>query len=205
MRSVGAIGHSAAVNLPNALTLGRLLLVPLVVALLAAHPEGSLVVAGVFLVTAATDSLDGYLARARGSVTTLGTVMDPLVDKLLVLSAMFTLVAVGRLELWVVIVVLAREAAVSGLRLVASRGGTIIRTGGFGKLKMAAQVATVAVLAAVADAGAAWVDVLVYGTAAVTVASGLDYLRGYRRSTSRATRGPSPVPSRPPMADRAVH
>lgn len=192
-------------NLPNALTVGRLLLVPVVVLLLLSSPEGSLLVAGVFLLTAATDCIDGYVARSRDSVTTLGAVLDPLVDKLLVLPAMFTLVAVDRLEAWVAVVVLAREVAVSALRFGASRGGTIISAAGLGKLKMAGQVATVAVLAAVPDTGALWVEALVYGTVAVTIASGVDYFRGYRRGRLARPASRQPLDPRPRAAGRPTH
>lgn len=137
--------------------------------------------AAAFVAVAATDCLDGYLARARDDVTSFGTAMDPLVDKVLVLSAMFTLAAADRLWLWVALVVLGRELAVTGLRLAASREGKVIPAGGLGKAKMWTQVATVAVIAAVSDPAATWVQALVYTTVAITVLSGIDYFVGHRQ------------------------
>ena len=167
--------------MPNALTIGRLVAAPAMAALVALHPDGSIAVAAIFLVVAVSDCVDGYVARSRDAVTTFGTLMDPVVDKVLVMSAMFTLVAVDRLAAWVALVVLARELAVTGLRLLAAREGTVIPAGGLGKAKMWTQVATVAALAAVGDPGAEWVQALVYSTAVVTVLSGLDYFLGYWR------------------------
>jgi CDP-diacylglycerol--glycerol-3-phosphate 3-phosphatidyltransferase len=169
-------------NLPNALTITRLLLAPVVVVLLTLAAEGSFLVAALFVLAAATDGLDGHLARSRGTVTRFGIIVDPLADKLLVLSTLFTLVALDRLAAWVAVVVLGREVAVSALRYVAGRRGTLIPAGSLGKAKMAGQVATVVVLIAVPDTGATWVLALVYATVLVTIASGVDYFLSYRRA-----------------------
>ena len=167
-------------NLPNALTILRLLLVPVVVMLLALAADGSLVVAALFVLTAATDGLDGHLARARDCVTRFGIIADPIADKLLILSTLVTLVALDRLAAWVAVVVLARELAVSGLRYAAARRGTLIPAGPLGKAKMGAQVSAVAVLIAVPDPGATAVLALVYTTVLVTIVSGVEYFLGYR-------------------------
>ena len=109
-------------NLPNALTAVRILLVPvLVVALLEETPNGSVIAAGVFALAAFTDGLDGYLARARESVTTFGKVMDPIADKLLIAAALIALVSLDRVAAWVAMVIIAREFAVSGLRIAAAQ------------------------------------------------------------------------------------
>lgn len=176
-------------NLPNALTIFRLLVAPAVAALLVADPGGSLPAAGLFLLASATDFLDGHLARSRGSVTRFGTLADPLADKLLIVLSLFALVSLDRLAAWVAAVILVRELAVSVLRQLAAREGTIIAASQFGKAKMGAQVATVAVLIAVPEPHAAWVLTLVYATVAVTVASGIDYFLGFRR-----TAPPAPAP-----------
>src|SRR3954452_13598836 len=111
-------------NVPNSLTVVRILLVPvLVVVLLRATPGGSWIAAGVFALAAVTDTLDGYLARSRRSVTTFGKVMDPIADKLLVAAALISLVSLDRVEPWVAMVIIAREFAVSGLGVAAGREG----------------------------------------------------------------------------------
>jgi CDP-diacylglycerol--glycerol-3-phosphate 3-phosphatidyltransferase len=170
-------------NVPNVLTVIRILLVPvLVVALLEKTSGGDLLAAIVFAVASATDAIDGRLARARGSVTTFGKLMDPLADKLLVMAALITLVSLNRLEAWVAMVIIAREFAVTVLRVaVGAQDGIVISASAFGKLKTVFQVAMVMSLIAVSRHHPAWVDVLVYVTVAVTVASGVDYFFGVSR------------------------
>src|SRR5436190_972501 len=103
-------------NLPNVLTLVRILLVPvLVVALLQTTPHGSTVAAIVFAVAAITDGVDGWIARRSRSITTFGKVMDPIADKLLIAAALISLVSLDRVDGWVAMVIIAREFAVSGL------------------------------------------------------------------------------------------
>ena len=168
-------------NLPNALTLVRILLVPvLVVALTVETPGGSTVAAIVFAIAAFTDGLDGYIARSRQSVTTLGKVMDPVADKLMIAAALISLVSLDRLAAWVAMVIIARELAVTGLRSVAAERGVVIAASWLGKLKTALQVAAVFALIAF-DPAPAWVDVLLYTAVAVTVISGADYFFGLRR------------------------
>ncbi len=185
-------------TLPNGLTLTRIVLVPLLVAaLLAASPAASLAAAGVFVAAAATDWLDGYLARSRGSVTAFGMVMDPIADKLLIGAALVSLVALGRLAAWVAVVILARELAVSALRLAASQQGALIPASQFGKAKTASQVAAVTAVIVAPVPDALWVLALVYVSVVVTVASGLDYFLSYRRRVDAARAvgaGASPAP-----------
>jgi CDP-diacylglycerol--glycerol-3-phosphate 3-phosphatidyltransferase len=172
------------INVPNVLTVIRILLVPvLVVALLEKTSGGDLLAAIVFAVASATDAIDGRIARAQGSVTTFGKLMDPLADKLLVMAALVTLVSLNRLEAWVAMVIIAREFAVTVLRVaVGTQEGVVIPASQFGKLKTVFQVAMVMCLIAVSRHHPVWVDVLVYVTVGVTVASGVDYFFGVSRS-----------------------
>jgi CDP-diacylglycerol---glycerol-3-phosphate 3-phosphatidyltransferase len=174
-------------NLPNLLTLMRILLVPvLVVALLDATPSGSWLAAGVFALAAVTDGVDGYLARSRQSITNFGKVMDPIADKLLIAAALISLVSLDRLAGWVAMVIIAREFAVSGLRVAAGQQGVVIPASPLGKVKTISQVAAVFVLIAVHDTGMWWVQALVYLMVLVTVVSGGDYFLNFRRKIEEA-------------------
>ena len=168
-------------NAPNVLTLLRILLVPVLVALLLSEgPEGDWLAVLVFCVASATDALDGWLARRTSSITTFGRLMDPLADKLLVTAALVSLVALDRLSAWVAMVIIAREFAVTGLRLLALEQGHTIHASVWGKAKTAFQVAMVLALIVV-EGDPAWLDALVYSTVAVTVLSGADYFFGLHR------------------------
>src|SRR5881397_1751877 len=133
------------INVPNVLTVLRILLVPvLVVALLDQTPNGDLLAAIVFAVASLTDAIDGYLARSRNWVTTFGKLMDPIADKLLIVAALVALVSLNRLEAWVAMVIIAREFAVTVLRVAAgAQQGVVIAASPLGKLKTALQVAMV--------------------------------------------------------------
>lgn len=172
-------------NVANALTLGRLLIVPAVVALVFAQPEGSLAAAALFALASATDALDGHLARSRNLVTRLGKLMDPLADKALVLAALGSLVLLDRLALWVALVILVREALVTALRTAGARRGLVVPASRLGKLKMGLQVLMVLVLLAIADPTQTAVAVVVYATVGVTVLSGLDYALHLRARADR--------------------
>jgi CDP-diacylglycerol--glycerol-3-phosphate 3-phosphatidyltransferase len=191
-------------NVPNVLTVVRILLVPvLVVLLLQETPGGSWVAAGVFALAAVTDTLDGYLARSRQSVTTFGKVMDPIADKLLVAAALITLVSLDRVEPWVAMVIIAREFAVTGLRVAAGMQGVVIPASRLGKAKTITQVAAILALIAAHDAGQLWVQVLVYVAVAVTLASGADYFLGFRRRIEEARGGVGLAADRPSAAGDA--
>jgi len=132
-------------NLPNALTLLRIFFVPLLVAVLLGHSPnfvlhfeewGVLILA----VAAATDWLDGMLARRHGEVTTLGILLDPIADKLLITAAFISLVDMGLVPAWMVVIIIGREFTVLGLRNIASAEGLTIEASGLGKTKMALQV-----------------------------------------------------------------
>jgi CDP-diacylglycerol---glycerol-3-phosphate 3-phosphatidyltransferase len=174
-------------NLPNALTVVRILLVPvLVVALTVETPGGSAIAAAVFALAAVTDGLDGYIARTRKTVTTFGKVMDPVADKLLIAAALISLVSLDRLAPWVAMVIIAREFAVSGLRIAAGQQGVVIPASILGKVKTIVQVVAVLALIAANDTGDVWVQVLVYVMVVVTIASGADYFLNFRRRFERS-------------------
>src|SRR5260221_9872532 len=137
-------------NLPNSLTIARIFFVPLLVAALveenvAIRVFGALVTnewlaLGIFLIAAITDLLDGYLARRWGQVTTIGTLLDPIADKLLISAALISLVQVRALPGWMAILIIGREFAVSGLRSIAAAEGYTIKASDLGKTKMFSQV-----------------------------------------------------------------
>jgi CDP-diacylglycerol---glycerol-3-phosphate 3-phosphatidyltransferase len=146
-------------NLPNLLTLLRIFFVPLLVATLLADDLSArwqelipaardLFALAIFLAAATTDLLDGYLARRWKQVTTVGTLLDPIADKLLISAALISLVYSHRVAAWMAIVIIGREFAVDGLRSIAAASGYIIRASELGKTKMIAQVAAVALLIA---------------------------------------------------------
>jgi len=169
-------------NTPNLLTVFRILLVPVVVVALTQEiPYGDAIAAAVFVVAALTDGLDGYIARLRQSVTTFGKVMDPVADKLLIAAALLALVSLDRVSAGVAMVIIAREFAVSGLRMAAGQQGVVIPASRLGKLKTAVQLAAVLALIVAPDADAAWVLALVYAMVVVTLVSGADYFMNYRR------------------------
>ncbi len=132
-------------NLPNAVTLSRIFLVPVLVALLLTKYSVP-IAASVFLAASLTDFLDGYLARARNEVTTLGMLLDPVADKLLVSSAFIALVQLQVVPAWMVVIIIGREFAVMGLRSIAASQGFTIEASELGKLKMGAQVAAITLL-----------------------------------------------------------
>lgn len=136
-----------SLNLPNFITLTRILLIPVFVVLFVSPTEDrSLSAAAVFVIAAVTDLLDGYLARRNGQVTTLGKLLDPIADKLLVLSALILLVNLDRVSALVAILIIAREVAVTGIRAIAAGEGMVIAAETTGKYKMALQVVAIVLL-----------------------------------------------------------
>lgn len=136
-----------SINVPNLLTFTRILLIPVFVVLFATpDPDRSIAAAIVFVIAAVTDLLDGYLARRSGQVTKLGKLLDPIADKLLVLSALILLVNVDRVSALVAILIIAREVAVTGVRAIAAGEGMIIVAETTGKYKMALQVIAIVLL-----------------------------------------------------------
>jgi CDP-diacylglycerol--glycerol-3-phosphate 3-phosphatidyltransferase len=134
-------------NLPNSLTLLRIFLVPFLVVVLLTKFDGREIVGLIIFLTAtATDFFDGWLARRRGQITTLGTLLDPIADKLLISAAFISLVELGLAPAWMVVVVVGREFAVSGLRAIASGHGLVIPASSWGKAKMFTQILAVSLL-----------------------------------------------------------
>ena len=185
-------------NLPNALTIGRMFLVPLLVVVLLTKFEGrmifgvrkELVGAAIFGLASLTDWLDGYLARRRKQVTTLGQMMDPLADKLLVTAALVSLVQMDLAPAWMVAVILGRELAVTVLRSIGYARGVVIPASPLGKVKMGSEVVAILLLILghdhlqqffVLGRIALWVAML------TAVASGLDYYRKFNHVVARET------------------
>ncbi len=136
-------------NLPNKLTLLRVILVPFFVVVLLTQCVGEnskYVALGIFVIASITDFFDGRIARSRNLVTNFGKFMDPLADKLLVCSAMICLISSGKLEDWIVIVIISREFIISGFRLIASDNGVVIAASYWGKFKTVSQMAMIIVL-----------------------------------------------------------
>jgi CDP-diacylglycerol--glycerol-3-phosphate 3-phosphatidyltransferase len=175
-----------ALNVPNVLSCVRILMAPAVALMVLGHRDGSLAAAALFAVGGITDVVDGHIARTRGLITSVGKLLDPTADKLLVIAALASLVAVDRLALWVVGVIAAREIVVTALRAYAARRGVVIAAGVAGKVKMGFQVAMVLALMAVSDPSALWVQLLVAATVMLTIVSGAGYVRGYMRGRGQA-------------------
>jgi CDP-diacylglycerol--glycerol-3-phosphate 3-phosphatidyltransferase len=166
-------------NIPNSLTIARIMLAPVLA--VAMQPDvATSIPAAVFAAGMTSDVVDGYLARSRGLVTRFGTLMDPIADKLFVGTALVCLAATNRIALWVVLIVFARELLVTALRLAARRQGVIIPANRLGKLKTVMQASVVFVLL-VADPTGTIAQALVYLMVAVTLLSGFVYAAGYMR------------------------
>jgi CDP-diacylglycerol---glycerol-3-phosphate 3-phosphatidyltransferase len=228
-------GNLAVVNLPNSITLIRILSIPLLVWILSssrfssANGEKELLASALFIAAAMTDGIDGYLARKRGQITTMGILLDPLADKLLIAAAFIVLVQLNPhlVPAWVAIIVIGREFLVSGLRSIAASEGFTIEASNLGKFKMVVQI--VSVVAVILDLH--WKEWPVYGpyvfpvhwiaVAAIgfmvclSLASAIDYFvafwskidrrvvkRRRRRAFILSRRG-KPAPT-PPQADRDV-
>jgi CDP-diacylglycerol--glycerol-3-phosphate 3-phosphatidyltransferase len=180
-------------NVPNLLTLLRIFFVPLLVAALVQrnriiHVHGIAVASeflalGIFLVASATDLLDGYLARRWKQVTTVGMLLDPIADKLLISAALIAMVQVRIVPAWLVILVLGREFAVSGLRSIAATVGYTIQASELGKTKMISQVAAVALflIGVHWNRVAPWAMAWMWCAAAFSLISAADYVRKFWR------------------------
>lgn len=145
-------------NLANKLTVFRIILVPIMVIVsffqtntyILGIPLTFLIMDVIFIIASITDKLDGYIARSRNQITTFGKFLDPLADKILVLTAMIILVEFGKLPSWIPIIVLSREFIVSGYRLIAvEKGGKVIAASKWGKIKTVTQM--IAVILAFVD------------------------------------------------------
>lgn len=169
-------------NLPNKLTLGRIFLVPFIIVFLVVGEKVPNYTAGaIFLAAVLTDWLDGHIARSTRQVTTLGKLLDPIADKLLISTALIALVQVGRAPAWMVVLIVGRELAITGLRTIAASQSVIIHASDFGKYKMLAEVAAVSFL--ILDWPPQWGFIAIpslgvlclWGAIALSIVSGIDY------------------------------
>lgn len=172
-------------NLPNKLTILRIILVPIFMIFLLANPENPVLIGfalAIFAIASITDALDGQIARKNNLITNFGKFMDPLADKMLTTSAFLALIVMGRASVWAVMLILTREFIVSGIRLIAAGDGRVIAASIWGKLKTVFQM--VAIIAAILmmfpfcppETGVLITNILVWLSAAITVISGADYV-----------------------------
>lgn len=192
-------------NLPNKLTIFRIILVPIMVIIpllgingkLSGIPIELIIIDSIFIIASITDKLDGYLARKKHQVTSFGKFLDPLADKILVLAAMMMLVEMQKLPAWIPIIVLAREFVVSGYRLIAvEQGGEVIAASKWGKLKTVTQM--IAIILAFLDLNTFGecftgtlqggdlilnliVTIMMIIQVIATIFSGIDYLKGGKK------------------------
>ncbi len=181
-------------NLPNALTILRIFFVPFLVAVMVEQDlriewKGAVLVTNaflalsIFLIAAATDLLDGYLARRWKQITTVGTLLDPIADKLLISAALVSLVQVHRVPAWMVVLIIGREFAVSGLRSIAAAEGYTIQASDLGKTKMITQVIAISmVLLSVRwEALSGFAMLWMWGVVIFGIASAIQYFRKFWR------------------------
>ena len=166
-------------NLPNKLTVLRVIMVPFFVFFMLTDVGGAAnkwIALVLFIVASLTDMLDGKIARARNLVTNFGKFMDPLADKLLVCSAMICMIPLGKLQAWFVIIIIAREFIISGFRLVAADNGIVIAASWWGKSKTISQMIMIILLIADIPALSVLNTVLIWVALILTVVSLIDYL-----------------------------
>jgi len=138
------LSREQILTLPNGLTVVRVLVIPIIIFMLFySSPVYQIFNAFLFLLAAVTDTLDGYIARRRGMVTTLGKFLDPLADKLLIVTALIALIPARGIPVWMVIIVVGREIAVTGLRAIAASQGMIVAAGSWGKYKTFLEVLSI--------------------------------------------------------------
>lgn len=167
-------------NLPNKITVVRIVMIPFfIAALLIEFPYHQPIAAALFIIAALTDSLDGYLARSRNLVTDFGKFMDPLADKLLVCSALICFVQLGSVPAWVVIIIIAREFAVTGLRSLAAADGIIISASKWGKAKTMSQMIAIVLILfnnwPFSLINIPMATIMIYVATILTIFSGVDY------------------------------
>jgi CDP-diacylglycerol--glycerol-3-phosphate 3-phosphatidyltransferase len=181
-------------NLPNTLTILRIFFVPFLVAVLVEQNlriewRGAVIVTNaflalaIFLIAAATDLLDGYLARRWKQITTVGTLLDPIADKLLISAALISLVQIRRVPAWMVVLIIGREFAVSGLRSIASAEGYTIQASDLGKTKMITQVVAISmILVSIRwEALSGFAMLWMWGVVIFGIASAVQYFRKFWR------------------------
>lgn len=151
-------------NLPTILTFSRIVLIPVFIFITPGHP---ILGALIFLIAAATDFLDGYLARLFGQVTTFGTILDPIADKFLVISALILLVDIGTLSAWIAILIIVREFFVTALRVVALSRHIVIKAEMGGKIKTTTQI--IAILFLILKGSLVYIDLYDLGIILIIV------------------------------------
>jgi CDP-diacylglycerol--glycerol-3-phosphate 3-phosphatidyltransferase len=180
------------VNLPIGLTITRIVAVPLlIVFLISSSRVHALIAVGIFVLAAITDWADGWFARRRNEVTTLGTLLDPIADKLLVAAALISLVTIDKIAGWIVVVIIGRELAVTGLRAVAASVGVIVPASRLAKWKTVSQYVAVTMLIVEKGFESALFHVaataVLWAALALTVVSAVDYFwRFFRKADYRA-------------------
>jgi CDP-diacylglycerol--glycerol-3-phosphate 3-phosphatidyltransferase len=198
-------------NLPNSITMSRIVMIPLLLWILSqhfpwhAHGEAEILASVLFVLASITDGLDGYLARKRGQITTMGMLLDPIADKIMVTSALVVLVAYGGplhppvVKVWSAVVIIGREFLVSGLRSIASSEGFTIQASDLGKLKTVIQIVCVvsAILAhgwdqwqiGVLVVPIRWIAIVaIYFAVLVSSISAIDYFAGFWKQIDHASK-----------------
>ncbi|AYF54822.1 CDP-diacylglycerol--glycerol-3-phosphate 3-phosphatidyltransferase [Clostridium botulinum C] len=176
-------------NLANKLTLLRVILVPVFLIFISINsPANTLISIVIFVVAALTDKLDGYIARSRNEITNFGKFMDPLADKLLVTSALVALVQYGVIPAWMVMIIIAREFAVTGLRAVAASEGVVIAASWWGKIKTVIQIIAIILCLISLIYTASYMKYVTYISVSlavlITLISGIDYFVKNRKVIS---------------------
>ncbi len=181
------LNRNQILSLPNGLTIVRIIAIPVILILL--YTSGRFyhfITAFFFLLVAITDTLDGYLARRRKMVTTLGKFLDPLADKLLIVTALIALIPARSIPAWMVIVIVGREIAVTGLRGIAVSQGIVISASTLGKYKTVFEVASIVLL--ILDRTYLSVDcrlwgmIFLWGAVVIAVLSGIDYFKKFLKT-----------------------
>ena len=195
-------------NLPNSISMSRIVMIPLLLWILSthflwrgAHGEQEIVASVLFILASITDGLDGYLARKRKQITTLGMLLDPIADKIMVTSALVALVAYNPqvVKVWIAVVIIGREFLISGLRSIASSEGFTIQASDLGKLKTVVQIVSVvsAILAHHWDQWQfgmliipiKWIAIAaIYFTVLVSSISAIDYFAGFWKQIDHASK-----------------
>jgi CDP-diacylglycerol--glycerol-3-phosphate 3-phosphatidyltransferase len=180
------------VNLPIGLTITRIVAVPLLILfLISSSRVHALIAAAIFIAAALTDWLDGLVARRRNQVTTLGTLLDPIADKLIVAAALVSLLTIAKIDAWIVVVIIGRELAVTGLRAVSAGHGVIVPASRLAKWKTVTQYVAVTMLILEKGIASSEFHALATGVlwvaVALTIVSAVDYFyRFFRKADYRA-------------------
>lgn len=207
MEPAGHQSRTYAVNLPNSITMSRIVMIPLLLWMLSPHfpwqnPAGTqeALASILFVLASMTDGVDGYLARKRGQITTMGMLLDPLADKIMVTAALIALVAYNPqvVKVWIAVVIIGREFLISGLRSIAASEGFTIQASDLGKLKTVIQIVSVvsAILAhhwyqwtfGILVIPVKWTAVTaIYFTVGVSTISAIDYFVGFWKKIDHAS------------------